>query len=75
MAAGVPTVPACGGHSKWSTVKDGLIIDLSKYKHVEVNLNETATIKGGVLMKDLQVALSKEGRFASKWNQQLLHAG
>ena len=62
----VPFVPATGSHSPWSTInKHGFILDLSRYKAVIVDASShTVTIKGGLLMKELQVALSKEGQFA-----------
>ena len=62
--ASVPFVPATGGHSNWSTIgEDGFILDLSLYKGVVVDpSHNVATIKGGLLMKELQVALSKECR-------------
>lgn len=65
--AKVPFVPATGGHSPWSTVRDGLIIDLSHYKDVKVDSEaRTVTVKGGVLMKELQLALSEKKLFTSK---------
>ncbi|MCJ1311794.1 hypothetical protein MMC25_005467 [Agyrium rufum] len=58
---GVPYVPACGGHSTYSTVKDGFIIDLRRYKDIVVDSSRnTVTVKGGILMKELQLALAKE---------------
>ncbi|KAG8526328.1 uncharacterized protein KY384_000321 [Bacidia gigantensis] len=65
-AANVPFVPASGGHSEWSTVEDGIIIDLSKYKQVSVDADQrTVTVRGGVLMKELQIALSEQGQFTA----------
>lgn len=63
----IPFVTACGGHSAWSTIdNEGFVLDLSLYKDVALNpSSNTATVKGGVLMKELQVALNKEGRFTS----------
>ena len=65
-AAKVPFVPATGGHSTWSTVASGLIIDFSHYKEVVVDASQrTVAIRGGVLMKELQLALSENGQFTS----------
>lgn len=63
----IPFVTASGGHSLWSTIDDhGFVLDLSLYKDVALNLSSnTATVKGGVLIEELQVALSKEGQFTS----------
>lgn len=59
-------MPASGGHSRWSTVEDGLIIDLSRYKDVAVDpQNHEVTISGGVLMKELQLALAEEQQMTS----------
>ena len=43
-----------------------MIIDLSQYKEVEVHSDQQEVIiRGGVLMKELQIALSKENQFTS----------
>ena len=43
-----------------------MIIDLSQYKEVLVNSDQQeVTVRGGVLMKDLQIALSTENQFTS----------
>ena len=67
IKASIPFVPASGGHSPWSTIgKDGFILDLSLYKHAVVDSSRnTVTVKGGLLMKELQIALSKERQFTS----------
>lgn len=65
-AAKVPFVPATGGHSTWSTTDSGMIIDLSHYKEVVVDAGQrTVAVRGGVLMKELQLALSEKGQFTS----------
>jgi len=65
-AANIPFVPAAGGHSTWSTVENGMIIDLSLYKEIRVDPNQrTVAVQGGVLMKELQLALSEKGQFTS----------
>ena len=59
-------MPATGGHSPWSTIKHGMIIDLSQYREVVVDPGKrTVAVRGGVLMKELQVALSEKGYFTS----------
>jgi len=65
-AANIPFVPATGGHSTWSTVENGMIIDLSQYKEISVDPHQrTVAVRGGVLMKELQLALSEKGQFTS----------
>ena len=60
-------MPATGGHSQWSMVEDGLVIDMSRYKEIIVHRDEhTVTVRGGVLMKELQLALSEKGQFTSR---------
>ena len=57
-------MPATGGHSPWSTVENGIVIDLSRYKEVMVDRSKQSVIvRGGVLMKELQIALSEQGQF------------
>ena len=64
--ANVPFVPATGGHSPWSTVRDGMVIDLSHFKEIQVYPDKrTVVIRGGVLMKELQLALTDKGQFTS----------
>ena len=42
-------------------MKGGVIIDLQRYKEIVVDASKNlVTVKGGVLMKEFQVALSKE---------------
>lgn len=67
----IPFVPASGGHSLWSTInEDGFILDLSLYKDIVAEPSKNiVTVKGGVLMKDFQVALNKVGQFTSKLSQ------
>ncbi|KAL8750829.1 MAG: hypothetical protein Q9184_006276 [Pyrenodesmia sp. 2 TL-2023] len=67
--AKVPFVPATGGHSPWSTIEDGLIIDLSRFKDISVDADQRiVSVRGGVLMKELQVALSKHDQFTTVAN-------
>lgn len=56
---------AAGGHSPWSTIHEkGVIVDLRRYKSVEVDSSaHTVTVGGGLLMKELQFALSSKGEF------------
>ena len=43
-----------------------MIIDLSQYREVVVDPGQrTVAVRGGVLMKELQVALSEKGQFTS----------
>jgi len=43
-----------------------MIIDLSQYREVVVDPGKrTVAVRGGVLMKELQVALSEKGHFTS----------
>lgn len=67
MKASIPFVASSGGHSSYSTIKEnGFILDLSSYKDIALNLaTNTVTVRGGVLMKELQVALNKDGQFTS----------
>ncbi len=65
-AANIPFVPASGGHSTWSTVENGMIVDLSQYKEISVDPSQrTVAVRGGVLMKEMQLALSEKGQFTS----------
>ena len=64
--ANIAFVPATGGHSPWSTIEHGMIIDMSRYKEVIVDPNQhIVTVRGGILMKELQLALSEHGQFTS----------
>lgn len=43
-----------------------MIIDLSQYKEICVEPSQrTVAVRGGVLMKELQLALSEKGQFTS----------
>ena len=65
-AANVSFVPATGGHSPWSTVEHGMVIDMSNHKEVIVDPDQhTVAVRGGVLMKELQLALGEKGQFTS----------
>ncbi|KAK6845397.1 hypothetical protein PG995_015507 [Apiospora arundinis] len=70
LEAGIPFVPASGGHSLWSTIgQEGIIIDLSRYTGVEYNAETNeATAKGGTLMKEMQTTLHPHKRFAAVGN-------
>ncbi|KAK8134224.1 FAD binding domain-containing protein [Apiospora sp. TS-2023a] len=70
VQAGIPFVPASGGHSSWSTIgQEGVIIDLSRYKGVSVDTStQEATVKGGTLMKELQTSLHPHKRFTAVGN-------
>lgn len=65
-----PFAIATGGHSPWSTIQgEGFVLDLSLYKAVIPDpTTRSVTIKGGVLMKELQAALSTKGQFTSVSN-------
>ena len=54
-----------GGHSEYSTIgSNGIIIDLSLYKGIEVDRTSgTATLKGSILTKDVATALAEAGYF------------
>ncbi|KAL8724367.1 MAG: hypothetical protein Q9166_007988 [cf. Caloplaca sp. 2 TL-2023] len=67
--AKIPFVPATGGHSPWSTIENGMVIDLSRFKNVSVDANQhKVAVRGGVLMKELQLALSERGQFTTVAN-------
>ncbi|KAL8738825.1 MAG: hypothetical protein Q9181_000429 [Wetmoreana brouardii] len=56
-AANACFVPATGGHSTWPTVEHDMVIDLSQYKEAVVDPGQrTVAVRGGDLMKELQVA-------------------
>ncbi|TGO07034.1 hypothetical protein BTUL_0342g00010 [Botrytis tulipae] len=66
----IPFVTKSGGHSAWSTVgSDGIIIDLSLYKGIEVDVESgTAIIKGSILSKEVAVTLADAGFFTALGN-------
>ncbi|KAL3459522.1 FAD binding domain-containing protein [Aspergillus heterothallicus] len=66
----IPFVPRSGGCSRWSTIsKEGIIIDLTHYAEVQVNAeNQTATLIGGVLSKEVGVRLAESGLFTALGN-------
>ncbi len=44
-----------------------MVIDLSHFKDVAVDTNQhLVTVRGGVLMKELQIALGEKNQFTSK---------
>jgi FAD/FMN-containing dehydrogenase len=69
VSASIPFVPSSGGHSCFSSIgKDGVIIDLSRFAGVEVDVaNGLATVKGGTLMKELQAALHPHKYFSGQF--------
>ncbi|KAL4935941.1 hypothetical protein BDV06DRAFT_233829 [Aspergillus oleicola] len=66
----VPFVVKSGGHSGWSTIgEEGIIIDLSHYTGVHVDVDtKTATLSGGVLSKEVAVHLAQAGLFTALGN-------
>ncbi|KAL9003412.1 MAG: hypothetical protein Q9188_003717 [Gyalolechia gomerana] len=57
------------GCSPWSTIENGLIIHLSLFKEVSVDQDRhTVAVRGGVLVKELQITLSKQGHFTTVAN-------
>ena len=54
----------CGGHSPWSSIgQEGVVVDL-KIQEITINKsNETVTITGSVLSKQVSVALAAAGLF------------
>ncbi|KXG46502.1 FAD-binding, type 2 [Penicillium griseofulvum] len=56
-----PFVAATGGHSPWSSIgENGFVIDMSKFKGVEVDTCcGTVQVRGGVLHKEFQVELAR----------------
>ena len=67
LSVNIPFVPAAGGHSPWSTIENGIVIDLRLFKEVVVDqANQSVIVKGGLLMKELQVALSQKEQFTGK---------
>jgi FAD binding domain len=68
LKSSTPFVARSGGHSEWSTIgKNGVIIDLGRYKSVEIDeVNQTAILKGSILSKEVAVALADAGMFTGK---------
>lgn len=68
LKSSVPFVARSGGHSEWSTIgKNGVIIDLGRYKSVEVDVtSQTAILKGSILSKEVAVALADAGLFTGE---------
>ncbi|KAF7952624.1 hypothetical protein EAE96_005856 [Botrytis aclada] len=64
----IPFVTKSGGHSAWSTIGgNGIIIDLSLYKGIEVYTESgTAIIKGSILSKEAVVTLADAGLFTDR---------
>ncbi|KAL7927964.1 hypothetical protein ACQKWADRAFT_278347 [Trichoderma austrokoningii] len=66
-AAAITSTPfavVTGGHSPWSSIgEEGFIIDMSSFGGVEVDSSERiAKVRGGVLHKEFQMALSRQGQ-------------
>lgn len=62
--AGVPVRVRSGGHSLegWSTMDDGLVIDVSRLTSVSINqVNRTATVGAGIRQEAVVTALAAEG--------------
>lgn len=72
LSNNVPFVPKSGGHSQFSTVgSDGVVLDLSPMGAVVLDeKSETATLCGGVLEKEVAVALAA----AERWTRMCLLA-
>ncbi|KAG8528310.1 uncharacterized protein KY384_007227 [Bacidia gigantensis] len=70
VESSIPFVTKSGGCSEWSTIgDDGFIIDLTLYSSVEVNAEaRTATIKGGVVQKEVALRLAEQGLFTALGN-------
>ncbi|KAF7895817.1 uncharacterized protein EAF01_009779 [Botrytis porri] len=66
----IPFVTKSGGHSAWSTIEsNGIIIDLSLYKGIEVYTESgRAIIKGSTLSKEVAVTLAEAGFFTASGN-------
>ncbi|KAF7719263.1 FAD binding domain-containing protein [Penicillium ucsense] len=62
-----PFVAATGGHSPWSSIdENGFILDMSRFKGVEVSCDHgTAKVRGGLLQRELQAALADHARFTT----------
>ncbi|EER25638.1 hypothetical protein D8B26_000042 [Coccidioides posadasii str. Silveira] len=59
-----PFAVATGCHSPWSSIKKhGFIIDMSSYSTIDVDPTaRTVKVRGGVLHKEFQVALARQGQ-------------
>ncbi|KAK7992146.1 FAD binding domain-containing protein [Apiospora saccharicola] len=70
VGSSVPFVARSGGHSEWSTIgENGVIIDLSKYHGIEVDVaGRKATLKGSILSKQVASALADAGFFTALGN-------
>ncbi|RDA89836.1 hypothetical protein CP533_6947 [Ophiocordyceps camponoti-saundersi (nom. inval.)] len=66
----VPFVVKSGGHSNWSTIgSDGVVIDLSRYSGIEIQLSDkTARLRGSILIKEVAVRLAEAGHFTALGN-------
>ena len=60
-----PFVVKSGGHSQWSTIgNEGIIIDLSRYSGISVDVDsESATLMGSILQKEVATHLAEAGVF------------
>ena len=70
VEAKVPFVTKSGGHSTWSTIgAHGVVIDLSNYKGIEIDVNSrTAKLKGSIVAKEVAVALAEHGLFTGRFH-------
>ncbi|ROW01494.1 hypothetical protein VSDG_02063 [Cytospora chrysosperma] len=74
LKASIPFVLATGGNSRYSTIdQHGVVLDLGRYKGVDVDAAKNlATVKGGTLMKELQLALHPHKQLAAVGNANTL---
>jgi FAD/FMN-containing dehydrogenase len=61
---GVRIVPRAGGHSYagYSTVRDGVVVDVSRIDRVQLRANQTAVVGAGAALIDVYTALAAGGR-------------
>lgn len=69
-AAAITSTPfavVTGGHSPWSSIgEEGFVIDMSSFGGIEVDSScRIAKVRGGVLHKEFQMALSRQGQCTS----------
>jgi len=62
LSASVPFVAKAGGHSSWSTISNGFILDFSLMRGVVIDKeNQTATASAGTLIGDMMKAAAAQG--------------
>ncbi len=71
----IPFVVKGGGCSEWSTTdENGLVIDLTHYSAIQIDAKtRTATIRGGVVQKEVAVRLAEEGLFTGEEHHRRFH--